>query len=182
MVSIELFHYYERETGPFRNLSDLSLDEARDVLHELRQSGEVFSSQRSDDYMEIRRDLEDRARELFIRKGGQPIRKRPHYMTLGECPWLKGWYREGRQLIIPIEQFDAKAVSFTYGDLFPTMRYNDDRPYRKQVYTMQEIRDIIAEYGMPQQWNKDGTNGPERYIEAQVWDNRPLLKYMKSEV
>jgi len=31
-----------------------------------------------------------------------------------------------------------------------------------------------AAYGLPQEWNADGQGGPERYIEAQVWDEPPI--------
>lgn len=68
----------------------------------------------------------------------------------------------------------ANSVSFTYGDLFPTMRYTDDKPYRKQVYTKDEILDVIQSYGWPQEWNQLGNLGPERYIEVQVWNERMI--------
>jgi hypothetical protein len=169
-----LYHYYEAECGPFRNLSDLAPAAAEAVQHELRKRGDVFASRRSDDYLTIRRQLEDRARELFIHKGGEPVRQRPHYMTLGACDWIRQWYRDGRELKLPLDEFDPQTVSFTYGDLFPTMRLDDGRPYRGEVYTQAEISQVIERYGLPQAWNADGTSGPERYIEAQIWDDAPL--------
>ena len=33
------------------------------------------------------------------------------------------------------------------------------------------LREMIEKYGLPQEWNADGAQGPERYIEAQVWTN-----------
>ena len=99
-------------------------------------------------------------------------------MTLGECPWIKSWYRNGCELSIPIDRFDPAAISFTYGDLFPTMRVDDGTIYRGQVYTKSEILELIHTFGMPQQWNKDGSQGPERYIEAQIWDDKPLSPYI----
>jgi len=39
---------------------------------------------------------------------------------------------------------------------------------------MAELPEVIRLYGLPQEWNKDGKLGPERYIEAQVWDDEPL--------
>ena len=173
-----LYHYFERETGPFRNLSDLSPEEAMAIHTQLKKRKDVFASKRSDDYYIIRRQLEEEARRRFIAKGGRPIRLRPHYMTLGECPWIKEWYREGQELNIHIREFDPKTVSFTYGDLFPTMRYKDGKPYREQIYTKEEIFKVIEQYGWPQEWNKDGSQGPEMYIEVQVWDDKPLLKHI----
>ena len=37
---------------------------------------------------------------------------------------------------------------------------------------------LIRQYGLPQEWNHDGGQGPDRYIEAQVWDERPLLTFL----
>jgi len=33
---------------------------------------------------------------------------------------------------------------------------------------------LIAEFGLPQDWNPEGKRGPDRYIEAQVWEDTPL--------
>jgi hypothetical protein len=66
-----------------------------------------------------------------------------------------------------------EIVSFTYSDTFPAMRYTDRKPYRKQVYTVNELPDLVSTY-LPQNWNPDGKHGPDRYIEAQVWDDHPL--------
>ncbi|MDA1361205.1 hypothetical protein O1R50_16355 [Glycomyces luteolus] len=178
MGRLDLHHYYERDLGPFRNLSDLPAAEAEAVQQRLRERGDVFASQRSPDYLSIRRGLEQRARALFADKGGRPVRERPHYMTLGACPWLLDWYRRGQELTIGLDRFDPAAISFTYGDLFPAMRLAGQRPYWGQVYTLDEIRAVIEEHGLPQEWNADGAGGPERYIEAQIWDDAPLAGHL----
>lgn len=175
-----LYHYYDESTGPFQNLSDLSPAEAEIVLSSIRLQDKGFASKRSTDYLDIRRDLESKARELFILKGGRPIRNHPHYMTLGECPWLLEWYPSGKVLQIAIMEFEPDTISFTYGDLFPTMRYFDGKPYRNQLYTVNEIFQIIGQFGLPQNWNAKGDKGPERYIEVQVWDDQPLKRQEKS--
>jgi hypothetical protein len=126
------------------------------------------------DYLAIRRDLEKQVRQKFVAKGGAPQRLRPHHMILGSCPWVKSWYVVGRELRIPLSQFDPSKLSFTYGDTFLAMRYEDGKPYRKQVYTLAELPALIAAYGLPQAWNSDGKMGPDRYIEAQIWDDAPL--------
>lgn len=173
-----VYHYYEYERGPFKNLSSLSEEIAEKTLDQLRQSGDVFASKRSVDYLSIRRELENKAREMFVKKGGKPIKEFPHYMTLGECEWIRSWYNQGCVIQIDLDQFDPATISFTYGDLFPTMRYKDGKPYRGQVYTLEEIREIIGEYGMPQVWNHDGKRGPERYIEVQVWDDTVISRHI----
>ena len=173
-----LSHYYEASDGPFRNLSDLPEQEAEAVLQRIRKSGDRFASQRQADYLPIRRELEERVRRLFIGKGGKPQRERPHYFVVGECPWLKSWYVDGCELRIPLVKFNPEFVSFTYGDTFPAMRFMDGRPYRGQVYTLDELPRLIEQHGLPQSWNAEGKLGPERYIEAQVWDDEPLRDYL----
>jgi hypothetical protein len=180
MVPDFLAHYYEAAAGPFVNLSDLPVEQAETILDRIRQEGQVFASRRAQDYLAIRRELEERVRHLFELKGGQPVRLRPHYMILGACDWLRQWYIQGCELTIPLASFNPAIVSFTYGDTFPAMRYQDGKPYRQQVYTLPELPDLVRLYGLPQEWNKDGKGGPDRYIEAQVWDDAPLQTWLQA--
>jgi hypothetical protein len=175
-----LSHYYEAADGPLRNLSDLPHEEAEMLLARLRLAGDRFASQRNDDYLTVRRELEQRVRSLFIARGGRPVRERPHYFLLGACPWLLTWYPQGCELRVPLRAFRPETVSFTYGDTFPAMRYADGKPYRGQVYTLSELPSLVEQYGLPQDWNPDGEGGPDRYIEAQVWDDEPLRLYLAS--
>lgn len=180
MKEYRLFHYYDIETGPFRNLSQLPAEDAQAVSDRLRSEGRTFAGRRSTDYMLVRRELEARARELFIQKGGRPRNAYPHYLTLGACEWLETWYEKPGFVEVPWGEIAEESISFTYGDLFPTMRYRDDKPYRRQVYTKQEIVTVIERFGWPQAWNKQGEHGPERYIEAQVWDERAIHRFLNA--
>jgi hypothetical protein len=173
-----LSHYYENAAGPFSNLSMLPLEQAEQILEEIRRNGNRFASQRSGDYLKRRLELEIRIRQLFESKGGQPKLTHPHYMILGACPWLKGWYVDGQELQIKLTSIPKECISFTYGDSFPAMNYNDGKPYRRQVYTLNELEEIIQCYGLPQEWNPDGKGGPERYVEAQVWDETSLKEHL----
>ena len=175
-----LSHYYEASDGPFRNLSDLPGAEAEAVLQRIRRAGDRFASQRQDDYLSVRRELEERVRGLFIAKGGQPGWERPHYLVVGACSWLREWYVNGSELRIPLSAFRMDTISFTYGDTFPALRYQDGKPYRGQVYTLSELPGLIETYGLPQVWNAEGKYGPERYIEAQAWDDEPLRPYLQN--
>ncbi|MDP5274273.1 hypothetical protein [Chengkuizengella axinellae] len=176
-MEMYLYHYYEKSQGPFKSLSDLNMQEAEQIQNLIRKEGTLFASNRSENYIQIRFELEALARRLFIKKGGKPVNKSPHYMTLGACPWIKTWYVSGEEIKINVNEFEPKTISFTYGDLFPTMRFDDDKSYRKMIYTLEEIEEIIEIYGLPQEWNEDGAKGPERYIEVQIWDHKPLTKY-----
>jgi hypothetical protein len=121
------------------------LDEAEAILDELRQSGKVFAGKRAADYMQVRRQLERKARELFTDKGGKPQLEFPHYMTLGECEWIRSWYEDGRAI---------------------------------RIDTKMEILTLIESLGLPQEWNKNGDKGPERYIEAQIWDDEAVRPFL----
>jgi hypothetical protein len=176
-----LSHYYEAASGPFRSLSTLPPAEAEQILDDIRQAGKIFASKRPDDYLRNRRIVERQVRQLFVEKGGQPERPSPHYMIVGDCPWLKDWYQDGRELRILLAAFKAETVSLTYGDSYPAMRYADGRPYRARVYTLAELPFLIETYGLPQIWNAEGQYGPERYIEAQVWADEPLLRHLDRE-
>lgn len=141
-----LCHYYDAEKGPFLNLSDFALAEAEQGLDQIRRKGESFASKRGLDYLTIRRELETGVRQLFIAKGGKPVRERPHHMIVGACPRLIDWYKDGRELRVPLTTF---------------------RP------------EIVRLYGLPQEWNPDGEFGPDRYNEAQVWDDAPIKQCLK---
>lgn len=60
------------------------------------------------------------------------------------------------------------------------MRYQDGKKYRGQIYTLKEIKEIIDEFGLPQEWNSIGHYGPERYIEVQIWNDKPLTRWLLS--
>jgi hypothetical protein len=164
-----LTHYYERRLGPFRSLSDLPPEEAESVLEGIRRRGDVFASRRSPEYVQIRFELEERIRSLFIAKGGLPQRERPLYFILGTCDWCRTWYLEPAEARLPLRLLDPAQVSFTYGDSFPALRFQDGKPYRGKVYTLSELPGLVAQFDLPQAWNPEGKLAPERYIEAQVW-------------
>ena len=182
MEGILLYHYFEKSRGPFRSLSDLHPGEAEKVLRALRGDPRLMAAGRDEAYLKRRRELEQLARALFISKGGQPRRWTPHYMVIGACPWLETWYLDPGVVQIALETLDPMTVSFSYGDLFPTFspRVMDGREYRRQVYTLHETLGLIERYGYPQDWNPQGKAGPERYIEAQVWDDRPIRSALKA--
>lgn len=47
-----LYHYYEESVGPFRSISDLSDEEAEEVLKRIRtEKPDIFISKRPDDYL-----------------------------------------------------------------------------------------------------------------------------------
>lgn len=177
-----LYHYFDKTIGPFQTLSDLSVEEANTVLNNLKETRpNSQSAQRHDKYVQYRRNCENMLKHEFAKKGGVMKRTSPHYMVIEHNPWLSTWYENSDYIKIPIDEFDLKTLSFTYGDSMPTFSpaINDGREYRMQLYTYDEILKIIEKYGLPQDWNDDGKHGPERYIEVHVWSDETIEKYKK---
>ena len=175
-----LYHYYDKRSGPFKSLTALPAEQRNLILEKIKsERPESMCAKRDLEYIEKRIRCEAILKKEFIAKGGIVEIDSPHYMVVEHSPWLSTWYEEGDFLKIPIEEFDVRKISFTYGDSMPTFSplVNDGKEYRKQVYTYEEILQIINKYGLPQDWNDDGAHGPERYIEAHIWTDEPVLSY-----
>ncbi|MDY5910679.1 MAG: hypothetical protein SPJ62_01440 [Inconstantimicrobium porci] len=177
-----LYHYYDKKQQPFLNLSDLSVDKAKSVLNKIKkEKPDTMAAKRSLSYVEDRLSFEAMLRDKFIEQGGIIRRRVPYYMVVEECAWLSSWFEDSAYIKIDVSEFDLRTVSFTYGDSHPTFspRVNDGKEYRKKLYFYDDIIKLIDKYGLPQDWNADGKYGPERYIEAQIWSDEPILRYIK---
>lgn len=178
---MRLYHYYEEEKGPFRSISDLPDEEAEAILQRIREEKTgIFISKRPDDYLQKRRHFEDVLRKEFVKKGGRPERKSPHYMVVEEVPFFDTWYEHTSSISVDASDLDLSMLSFTYGDSHPTFsgKLKDGKEYRNRLYTYNEILKIIDKYGLPQEWNSDFKYGPECYIEVQVWTDRGVEKWL----
>lgn len=177
-----LYHYFDKKIGPFMNISELTMEQSNNILNRIKEEKPTSqSAQRDSEYMFRRHMYEDIIRKEFMKKGGTINRNAPHYMVVEHSPWLSTWFEDCAYIKIPIEEFDLKTVSFTYGDSHPTFspwpRDDDWKEYRRKLYTYDEILVIIKKYGLPQDWNNDGKFGPERYIEAHIWSDETINKY-----
>lgn len=182
VISIYLYHYFDKSIGAFVNLSDVPVDEAKAILNTIKETKPTIqSAKRHPEYMEDRLYYEEILRTEFGKKGGIMSRKSPHYMVVEHSPWLSTWFENSAHIKIPIEEFDLRTVSFTYGDFHPVFspRANkmDGKEYRKKLYTYDEILEVIKRYDLLQNWNNDGVYGPERYVEAHIWSNKTIDQY-----
>ena len=193
---IYIYHYFEKERGPFLSLSDVSDDKIKKILEQSRaedkESGKstLLGSVYSDDNINIRRHQEHMTRVTFAEKGGKPVREFPCYAVLARgndsnyIEGLKSRYKIGEYVRIPVEDLDMTAVSFTYGDQCETVNpaeYENflANTYRPPVYTYDEILDVIAERGWIEYTGDWGWPRPW-YIEAQMWnDDASLERYRK---
>lgn len=172
-----LYHYFDKRSGPFLSVTAVPKEEGNTILDQMkRERPGSMCARRDADYIAKRRATEAILRQEFTAKGGIVELESPYYMVVEHSPWLSTWYEQGDYIKIPIEEFDVRKISFTYGDSMPTFspKVNDGKEYRKHVYTYEEILKIIDKYGLPQEWNDDGKHGPERYIEAHVWSKEPI--------
>ena len=179
---VHLYHYFDKTVGAFVSLSDLTQSEATAVLASIKATKPLSqSASRNADYMARRQINEEKLRTLFLKKGGIIKRQTPHYMVVEHSPWISTWFESGGFVKIPIAEFDVATISFTYGDSFPVFSENphrmDNMEFRRQLYTYDEILQIIDKYGFPQDWNDNGTHGPCRYIEAHVWSDETINRY-----
>lgn len=180
-----LYHYFDKRSGPFRSITAVPKEEGNMILDKMkRERPDSMCAKRDEDYIAKRRGTEEILRREFTAKGGIVELESPFYMVVEHSPWLSTWYEQGDYIKIPIEEFDVRKISFTYGDSMPTFspRVDDGREYRRQVYTYEEIVKIIGKYGLPQDWNDDGSKGPERYIEAHVWSAEPIESLIKKSL
>ena len=178
-----LYHYFDKRTGPFRSMTALPEAEANTLLEEIKLNRpDSMCAKRDNAYIANRKRCEDLLRREFAKKGGIMDIERPYYMVVEHSQWLYSWYEQPDYVKIPVEEFDLRKISFTYGDSMPTFspKVNDGKEYRRQLYTYDEILGIIDKYGLPQDWNNDGAKGPERYIEVHVWSDELIRKFLKT--
>jgi len=179
-------HYYEYERGPLQSVSTLETEMARGIIKQIALQDEGFSKHRPAAYIDWRIDVENWLREGFEKKGGRPKRKHPHYFTLGPCDWLLSWYKNGKVLHKELKDIDSLQISITYPDSMvsyqlhqyyllknnPHFKEHEHREYHGKVFLLNELEQLISDYGIPKGALKDGkpVSPFEMYIEVQVWD------------
>ena len=110
-------------------------------------------------------------------------------MVLGSSRWINAHARlEGPlcEIRIPLSDFQPLDVSFTYPDSMISLWFGTDRPpeyympdYHGKVFTLAEILAIVQARGVPEEcWETHLPDELAPYIEAQVWNHRPLQNYM----
>ena len=156
---------------PFEVLTDLDPARAEEILkHDTRWRGDGT-------YLGHRIDHERFIRERFIQKGGHPSRSYPVYAILGESPTgphdLENEY--AYKIRIPLADFSRADVCFTYPDSLYEVPLDDlgrlclKRNTRPTISTIEELALVIRTYRVYEIHN--------HYIEAQIWNDRPLEPY-----
>ncbi|GAA4273047.1 hypothetical protein U6A24_07210 [Aquimarina gracilis] len=182
-----LYHYYEMDQGPFRNITENSFEKAVEIQENISVG---FNSNRPPNYIALRFALEKRLKKGFLAKGGEPSRDDPFYFTLGACDWVKSLYENPGVVKIPLDRFDHEHISFTYPDSMVSFQFHDEpklATYRKacngQVYLLNELEELVKGYGLPSEnkWNSKEALKYDRYIEVQIWDDT-IIKEFQNKV
>lgn len=171
-----LTHFYRKSQKPFQNICDLNIQTAEKILKEdINWRGDGT-------YLSARIQHEELLRSMFIKKGGKPIRKNPIYMILGNSPTgphdLNNDYEQKIQL--PLAIFKSDIISFTYPDSMYEILLNEldklylERTDSPQIYIMEELPYIAETFEVYAHNN--------HYIEAQIWDDKPIEEFMMGEI
>ena len=185
-------HYYDRRKGPFRSISELTDEEAIRIMEALCDDtpyGARFKDPAG--YLKNRKETEAWVRQGFIAKGGKPRAPYPIPFALGSSRWLeqaapvRGRHGEIR---IPLSEFTADDISFTYPDSMVSHWFDRDKPVEYYqpglhgiVFTLPEILAIVKQDGMPEEdWETNLPVDLAPYIEAQVWNHDLLVKYKET--
>lgn len=189
-----LIHFYRSGTQPFQSLSALSDMDALQIMEGLYIEGAVIWERFKDpaQYLQARRQVEAWLRHEFVAKGGAPVESYPIYMVLGRSKWLDtaadaATLATTAEIQVPLALFGERDVSFTYPDSMVSWLLANQKEaeyylpdYHGKLFTLSEIRAVVEANGQPgEKW---GTNLPSffaNYIEAQVWNRKPLLEYKK---
>ena len=188
MDNLHLYHYFERDFGPFMPLTALPFEEARRILSEKRAAGK-FGRPDIDAFLQTRYNRDQQLRDAFIAHGGRPERTAPVYMMLGEHRQWESAYENPAVIKIPLKAFEPLTVSFTYGDSFAIFNpaLFGEEEYWNRIYFADEIMQVIKRHGFPPYVDYDfkrsiyprdrHINNHLKYVEAHVWADGPLDKY-----
>ena len=183
-----LFHYYDRDFKPFKSLTELPFEEAKQTLLQQKAEGK-FRNPDIDGFLQKRYDRDRQLREMFIARGGKPQRAVPIYMMFGEHKQWESAYENPAVIQIPLIEFDSLTVSFTYGDSFAILNPSlfGEEEYWNRVYFIDEIIKIVDHYGFPPPIEYDfkrgiyptdkNINNHLKYVEAHIWSDEVLNRY-----
>ncbi|MCA1444554.1 hypothetical protein I6F07_31105 [Ensifer sp. IC4062] len=182
MIPDVVTHNYDPAHGPFRNICELPDSEAERILQEIRKAG---CRSIKLDYLSRRRLTEDWLIQERRQKLGATKLERPIYFFLGDFADGKDRSRP-LSIVMRLQDLPPEILTFTYPDSMaslPIATRGDHRPYRKpyhgHVFTLDEIRSVVAEFGMPGgRCETEPAMKYDKFIEVQIWDDRPLKDYL----
>jgi hypothetical protein len=175
-------HNFHPDRGAFRNVCDLPLDDAEQIIAAIRSEGHAY---RKPNYLSRRRRVEEWLIAERSRKLGSTPLLRPIYFFLGNMADNSDLSRPA-SMVLPLSSFDVSAITFTFPDSMtscPPLR--DTKPPTDprlgQVFTLDEIKEVVALHGFPDPSVPREVRGADAFIEMQLWDDRPLTDTQKRD-
>jgi hypothetical protein len=178
MLPSFLTHYYEAESGPFRNICDLSDEEVDRLIAAEKNADTAFNRfALGRDFFKIRRAADDLLIEKYTEKFGRAPEGRPFYAVLGEFDRTLSMYRDGRSVRIDVSIF-SRALVWSKGlfsppsALFPPPHFYSYEPFHDRLFTYGELPEAIRVYSLDSRIAKakQVNMWVSSYIEAHIWD------------
>jgi hypothetical protein len=170
---------YHPLRGAFQNLCHLPPADAERIIRDIR---DATGSYRSPNYLARRMLVETWLIAERMRKLGETPLSRPVYFFLGRIAEDLDQTRPA-SILVPLAAFEPTMLTFTLTDSM-TACLDTNRvtitadKHGGQVYTLPEIENMVHRYGFPNPSLPRRVRGPNSFIEVQVWDSRPLTRYL----
>ena len=117
---MKFYRYFYDIKEPFAKITDINSSDCKDYLDLILEKS-LASKTYNENYINQRLLTEEKMGEIFIRKGGRPQLKHPHYLVLENCDnWFYNIKNFFGSIVIDSSLFSEDVVSFTYGDSMPT--------------------------------------------------------------
>ena len=170
MKKLYICHYYYLGTDPWKNIMNLSEDEAFRVAERLADAhpNTTCFGRFADfeNYYPARKKADAFVREKFIQLGGDPKLQHPYSFTLLECDYLREWFNSSDKIIIELEDIPDDQVSFTLGDSCALMVHGEEPVVLTKKLLFERIE---ACNGSMEEFFKKSL-GKYAYVEVQLWD------------
>lgn len=175
-------HNFDPDGAFLANLCDLPINQAEKILEcRAKAGGRAVKA----NYLRRRLETEGWLIGERQRLLGQTQRERPIYFFLGD-------FADGRDPsrpsspVMPLDAFAPDVLTFTFPDSMASLPIAtleshrlERRPYHGKVFSLAEIAQVVGEFGLPgEHWQSDPLRRYDRFIEVQVWDDRPILEFL----
>jgi hypothetical protein len=175
-------HNYDPEGVFLGNLCEQAPPDAEKVLDRIRKSGRRTIKE---NYLSRRLATEAWLISERRRLLGRTPRERPIYFFLGDFADGKDPSRPC-SLVMPLGAFPPHVLTFTYPDSMASFliaagdgQQPERRPYHGRLFTLPQLKCVVEEFGIPgERWKTDSSRRFDRFIEVQVWDDRPIRELL----
>jgi hypothetical protein len=180
-------YYFKNGTEPFISMSDFSDNEIQDIMTKHFPKDTRFHKNPLDNILR-RRSTELWLHQEFKNKGGKPKIEHPIYFTLGNSSYLEeyvGFDENFSAIEIPLEEINELEISFTYPDSVVSQWLHEERneeyyngEYHGHLFMLDEIQELVEKYFITgEEWRNSENRKYDFFIEAQIWNLEPLMKY-----